>query len=170
MRGMMRRVSTGLKGTLAVGWLGLAVWAASGNAAQGENPSTRRSAGDATTPRKASGARLETAVLEQVGLAGFEATGDSEGRRVRGAYGGSWTSGMSFVAGMLFDPDTASNLRGSSANSSEAFAVPYRFLPSRTESAQISGLQLALTISQGGVPTFSGSLYGIANGFGVTRP
>jgi hypothetical protein len=136
---------------------------------RGETPPEQRFNREAAA-RKAAAVRPEATVLAQSGLAGMEAASDADGRRVRGSYGGSWTSGMSFVAGMLFDPTTASSLRGSSANSSEAFAGPYRYLPSRTESAQISGLELALRISQGGTPTFAGSLFGVANGYGVTRP
>ncbi len=169
MLGLKRWALSGwMNGTLALAVSGFAPWCDI-EVAHGEMPETRRVVRE-TPAKKSVGSRPEAAVLAQAGLADVELASDAEGRRVRGSYGGSWTSGMSFVAGMLFDPDTASSLRGSSANSSEAYAGPYRYLPSRTESAQISGLQLALTISQGGVPTFAGNLYGIANGSGMTRP
>ena len=165
----IRRVAGWKRGTwtLAVLFLGMPVIDA--GLAHGETRAVRRVARGASPLREAA-SRPEAAALSQAGLAGIEAANDAEGRRIRGAYGGSWTSGMSFVAGMLFDPVTASSLRGSSANSSEAMAGPFRYLPSRAEQAQLSVLQLALSISQGGAPTFAGSLYGVANGSGFTRP
>lgn len=169
MLSAIRRVAGWKRGTwtLAVLFLGMPVIDA--GLAHGETRAVRRVVRGASPLREAA-SRPESAALSQAGLAGIEAANDAEGRRIRGAYGGSWTSGMSFVAGMLFDPVTASSLRGSSANSSEAMAGPFRYLPSRAEQAQLSVLQMALSISQGGAPTFAGSLYGVANGSGFTRP
>jgi hypothetical protein len=173
MRRQMRKTAGWTRGMLAGAILGaglaLSVFAVDMGVAFGETPSGRR-LGVESTGGKAAMARPEPSALAQIGLAGMDAASDAEGQRVRGSNGGSWTSGLSFVAGMLFDPTTASSLRGSSANSSEASAGPYRFVPTRTESAQISGIQFSLEITQGGVPTFRGSLFGVANGFGVTRP
>lgn len=153
--------------TLAVAILGLTLVHA--GIAHGETPEASR-AGRESKPRRRAATRPTAATLSQAGLVAVEYASDAEGRRIRGSNGGSWSSGMSFVAGMLFDPVTASSLRGSSANSSEAMAGPFRYLPSRTEQSQFSGIQFALTISQDGAPTFSGNLYGLANGSGFTRP
>lgn len=104
--------------------------------------------------------------LASVGLASLQPQDDQAGEHVRGmAYGrgGGRSSGMSFVAGMLYDPVSSSVIHGSNSNSTAA-------LGGRAEVAQISGLQLAMTIQTGSGTVFNGSLTGLASGHGLAKP
>lgn len=125
----------------------------------------------AVEPRPSKSSSVGRETLLEAGLGQLAVTDDSEGRQIRGlASSGARTSGMSFVAGMLYDPVTSSTLRGSNSNSTAASGGSGYGLARRAEVAQISVLVLGMTISQDGVPVFNGSLYGTASGFGTAQP
>lgn len=112
-------------------------------------------------------AGISPQILLASGLQGLETWSDESGSQVRGlARGGAGrASGMSFVAGMLYDPGTSSTLRGSNSNHSAAYGGG-----ARSEVAQISAIMLGMTIRIDGVTTFNGSITGTAGGSGFAQP
>lgn len=121
----------------------------------------------ATTRAAASQVGIESDVLRESGLGGLETLTDETGSLVRGlaGRGAGRASGMSFVAGMLYDPGTSSVLRGSNSNSTASSGGG-----ARSEVAQYSLIMLGMTIRIDGVTTFNGSITGSAGGHGFAQP
>lgn len=108
--------------------------------------------------------RVPQNALSQLGLGEMQTVEQQRGLAVRGRGRYSVSMGLSFVSGLLMDPDTSSVVGGTDTNT--AFALSENVVPrsaAQTSIEQGSQVEVQLEVNSGG-HIFSGYLIGVAGG------
>lgn len=110
----------------------------------------------------------ETKAVEpwaHLGLASLQPIDDLQGEQIRGASSASGASGLSFLSAMLFDPSTGSSMQASTVSSTGS-SQQGTLTTVGSQQQQLSQLGFSLEINSG-LGSFSGTVGGIAGGFGM---
>jgi len=108
--------------------------------------------------------RVPQNALAQLGLRKMQTVGQQRGLAVRGRGRYSQSMGLSFVSGLLMDPETSSVVGGTDTNT--AFALSENVVPrsaAQTSIEQGSQVEVQLDVNNNG-HIFSGYLIGVAGG------
>lgn len=107
---------------------------------------------------------------QELGLSTVTPISDAAGSQIRGTSASAASSGMSFISAMLFDPATGSNMQSVSSSKTGSSSMMVGG-PANAQSQQLTQQAFALQV-QSGLGNFSGSVFGIAGGFGLatSRP
>ena len=108
--------------------------------------------------------RVPQSALAKLGLGQMQNVGEQRGLDVRGRGRYSLSMGLSFVSGVLLDPESNSFVGGTDTNT--AFALSENVVPSslaQTSTDQGSQVEVQLDVNTNG-NIFSGYLFGIAGG------